>query len=41
MARAERRFGMASIARSNADANPEVSLGLARSVIVDMFKHLE
>ena len=30
MARAERRFGMASIARSNANATPDVSLELAR-----------
>ena len=36
MARAERRFGMASIARSNANANPDVSLELARSVNIDV-----
>ena len=40
MARAERRFGMASIARSNADANPQVSLELAISMCAMLRMHL-
>ena len=39
-ARAERRFGMASIARSNANANPDVSLELAISICVLVRRHL-
>ena len=40
MARAERRLGMASIARSNTDANPDVSLELALSTCVSVRRHL-
>ena len=40
MARAERRFGMASIARSNAAANPQVSLELAISMCAMLCLHL-
>ena len=40
IARAERRFGMASIARSNADANPQVSLELAISMCAMLRMHL-